>query len=297
MDLIGSYQAVWIGHRMFSELQVPFEAKIFGATSRGIFLRGPTDQILFISYEPHPGPLTINLAVTPRTGRLDGSPNQSAWVSPTSIRLQSGAQIRLNGATTWQPGPIPTLRAGRAARTNCLREVASLAGERMGPDSLTILLTHILSLPGPPLPGWQQPFARAWAALADPARPSLLFALPQLEEVLGLGRGLTPSGDDFICGFLLGLNRLAPSEQPPETREISSRLALAARTRTTTLSAALIEAAAAGSADQRLVTAWDGLLSGSLQPAQIFQYLAAYGSSSGIDALAGFAAASALLQD
>ncbi|RPI30816.1 MAG: DUF2877 domain-containing protein, partial [Chloroflexota bacterium] len=63
-----------------------------------------------------------------------------------------------------------------------------------------------------------------------------------------------------------------------------------AYSRTTTLSANLIEWAAKAQADERLILALDGALTGAPDPTACIDYLAGYGSSSGRDVLAGLMA-------
>jgi hypothetical protein len=110
--------------------------------------------------------------------------------------------------------------------------------------------------------------------------------LQALTALLGLGRGLTPSGDDFICGVLLARSRAGL-----EPLAWVEPLLSLARKRTTTLSSELIAAAASGSADERILEACDRCLDGSMPPAQILEKFLAYGSSSGLDLLVGFCTA------
>jgi hypothetical protein len=118
-------------------------------------------------------------------------------------------------------------------------------------------------------------------------------ALPLAVELLGLGSGLTPSGDDLLIGLLLGLQRLSTAESDGATPLLAfgEALAAAARRRTTSLSASLLACAAQGQADERLVAALDGMTGGALQPGACAGLLLDWGSSSGCDALVGMALA------
>jgi hypothetical protein len=60
--------------------------------------------------------------------------------------------------------------------------------------------------------------------------------------LLGLGGGLTPLGDDVLCGWLAA----AVARRHPELPAVRSEVALAAARRTTTLSATLLRCAARG---------------------------------------------------
>jgi hypothetical protein len=61
------------------------------------------------------------------------------------------------------------------------------------------------------------------------------------------------------------------------------------------LSANLIECAASGKADERLIDALDGIMTGSPGPEECATLLLSWGNSSGGDSLAGMALALSLL--
>jgi hypothetical protein len=95
------------------------------------------------------------------------------------------------------------------------------------------------------------------------------------EPLLGLGPGLTPSGDDFIGGYLVGLYALGRRH---EAEAIAARLLPLAAARTSRISAAHLAAAAKGEASAVLHSTLAG---GDPRP------LLTLGHSSGWDMLAG----------
>jgi hypothetical protein len=95
------------------------------------------------------------------------------------------------------------------------------------------------------------------------------------EPLLGLGPGLTPSGDDFIGGYLVALHALGRRH---EAEAIAARLLPLAAQRTGRISAAHLAAAAKGEAAAVFHTALAG---GDPHP------LLVLGHSSGWDMLAG----------
>jgi hypothetical protein len=110
--------------------------------------------------------------------------------------------------------------------------------------------------------------------------------------VLGSGRGLTPSGDDFIIGLLLSLNRWGKAfNHGPELHYLNRIIVRAAKEKTTTMSANLIESAANGQSDERLVNVVDAVFSGDPAIYDCIYPLMDWGASSGMDALAGIAMA------
>jgi hypothetical protein len=101
----------------------------------------------------------------------------------------------------------------------------------------------------------------------------------EVEILVGLGPGLTPSGDDYLGGVLVALRRLGRAAQAEALwRWLQPRLA----ERTSAISAAHLAAAAAGEGHEAL----HEVLNGSLN----LDKLAAVGHCSGWDALAGAAA-------
>jgi hypothetical protein len=101
---------------------------------------------------------------------------------------------------------------------------------------------------------------------------------PEAEMLIGLGPGLTPSGDDYLGGVLLALNQLQRASQARALwRWLEPRLA-----RTSDISGAHLRAAAAGEAHEAL----HAVLAGDLA----LEKLDGVGHTSGWDALAGVVA-------
>jgi hypothetical protein len=110
--------------------------------------------------------------------------------------------------------------------------------------------------------------------------------------LIGRGKGLTPSGDDFLIGFLLAAHTLAMPKTKSETlKMLHTQILESAQHKTTTLSAALIQCAAEGLADARLMDCLHWLIQGGTSLAQVKSDLLSYGSSSGVDSFAGMLAA------
>jgi hypothetical protein len=110
----------------------------------------------------------------------------------------------------------------------------------------------------------------------------------KLKDLIGLGPGLTPWGDDFLIGFLLLFNRLGLVEHTdPKLSTLNQQILEAASGKTTQLSVSLLTCAARGQADERLIAATDGLFPGGQVTDQDLADLLSWGSSSGEAALAG----------
>jgi hypothetical protein len=101
-------------------------------------------------------------------------------------------------------------------------------------------------------------------------------------QLAGRGIGLTPSGDDFLCGVIL---RAWLSHPQPEV--FCRRVVDAAAPRTTTLSAAFLRAAGRGECNAAWQRLLDALATG-LEAKDALARVLAYGATSGADTLAGF---------
>lgn len=302
-----------IGRAASATLTSESRAIVTGLTSRGIFLLTPASHILFVSFEMHRGPLTITLAErSSENSAFDpGSNNLSRYYLAFPLRsIQMGSPARLTPCqiafvdadftiavgvdSVWQPGPPPDPIRSHNNQLQTLKHVAREVILTKGAAGFSDLL--------PPLLGE----SATAAAASDVLSPVLRLreslrngewaeAAETMSRLLGLGRGLTPSGDDLILGLLLALNR-QPVKRPRRGVsagiEMLNRLVIEqAYKKTTALSANLIECAANGEADERLIAAVDGILTGQPDLSECVRHLSDWGASSGVDALVGMAIA------
>ena len=219
-----------------------------------------------------------------------------ARVSRTGSTLRVGRDPAFDfaGAQIWQPPAAPAF--SRATLQSGLALLAASARQR-APGGLGALLSALPGpfdeTPGDPLLQAALPPIRAirsWmgAALAgSPAPP------PPVESLIGLGPGLTPSGDDFLCGAMTALHYLGHAA-------IAQRLAqhalpVAARD-TNLISAAYLRCASTGHASIVLFDALESLVvGGDAHLARRLDAVHAVGHTSGWDSLAGAATACAEL--
>ncbi|MGI9498623.1 MAG: DUF2877 domain-containing protein, partial [Geminicoccaceae bacterium] len=104
-------------------------------------------------------------------------------------------------------------------------------------------------------------------------------------DLLGLGPGLTPSGDDLLAGLLITCHRLG--ERPVAWR-VGDALLRAAPERTTRISLSHLAAAAAGGGAAPLHGLLEALAEGDrVEIVRTLDAAAKIGHSSGYDALGG----------
>jgi Protein of unknown function (DUF2877) len=206
-----------------------------------------------------PGPLAAAVA--------DGV----AWVGEGTV--QAG-RIRVPVRRWWDPSPIlgPLSRARLEQGCLLLEQICASSARRPGLDN------HV-----------------APAALAAScAAGDLAGAVEVAEHLVGLGPGLTPSGDDVLAGLLLAL-RLLGGAIRGGTRAVwladwlSAAITSDASNRTTSLSATLLHCAARGQAATEVGAVLRGF-AGQEPVAPAVTRLLATGHTSGADLAAGLAA-------
>ncbi len=268
-------------------------AVVSGVTSRGIFLQLESQWIAFLTTQSYSGPLTMNVSMIPVI--LDMGAR--GFIEDGVIYFdRSNLSLNITTANLWQPPARPAAFLSHAERWETLLQVASilLTDSTIRKNTFSTLLTRRPGFPASDLAldnSMHLSFHRLldqWQAssVSGAITPGLL---PAYHAFLGLGPGLTPSGDDLISGFLLALNRWGDVLAPAfPVDALNHALLSAAECATTLMSASLLRCAAAGEADERLVNALDGLVAGQSDPETIAAWLKDYGSSSGLDTLVGF---------
>jgi hypothetical protein len=207
----------------------------------------------------------------------------------------AGISIATDGSKVWEPAPrqkSPADSVDRQKRLNYITEEALLRKPGVGFSSLLPGVLK-LSVEKHEIPASLFPI---YENITNLQRYIHEGKLPLVGEILcnflGFGEGLSPSGDDYITGVLLSLNRwkdvLLPNE---DLSNLNHQVVETAYQSTTTLSANLIECAVLGQSDERLINAIDYLMCGGGQKDEIVTDLLYWGSSSGVDAFAGIATA------
>jgi hypothetical protein len=124
------------------------------------------------------------------------------------------------------------------------------------------------------------------------AKGWLLGAVTAAEQLVGLGPGLTPSGDDVLAGLLVTLRHLGTATGTDRAVWLADWLAATvtydARTRTTPISATLLHCAARGEASPEVTGVLRGVAGAqALEPA--LRRLHRLGHTSGADLAQGMA--------
>ena len=279
-----------IGTIAMDTLSIDQEATILGITSRGVFLQAAERRIVFLSFEEYHGPLTANLS-----GDLQHlvnlSPGGAVTVRQERIAFaDSDISISTSEAIVWKP-PEPTGPPLNAMnRTDRIRNLAIEVYQQKGTEGLGEMLPVLAGF-SPTCVTRNNQFQGLYASIDEIrgqiARGDLLPLSQTIQSFLGVGGGLTPSGDDFVVGLLLSLNRWESILEPGNLAVLGEQVVEAAHRCTTTLSASLIECAVLGLADERLIRSVDFLAAAAYHQSEVLSGLLNWGNSSGVDALVG----------
>jgi hypothetical protein len=221
------------------------------------------------------GPLT--LIADFRTSRLQRG--QPASISERGITIGDTARFSFDRCEPWQPlrwplslSPLQLIDVGRAIAGRIAVEapVQGLGGLYCGSEA------PLARIAGPRIARFE-----AWL---DNALETDRASSEAVQDLIGLGLGLTPSGDDFLVGTLALLDALAETKAHAA---VASAIDASPRGLTSPLSGCLLRAAAAGHIGENLYCAIAALISGDVDAA--VAAIRNIGHSSGWDMLAGAA--------
>jgi len=194
--------------------------------------------------------------------------------------------IDLSAAPTWRPKPPPKSSHNRGQITLAIGELRKFAASRNRPDGLLNLVLDQRGIPSSatgraamvPIQALSQQIP-AWLSDGD------LRLLASLDDLLGLGPGLTPSGDDLIAGLLIACHYVGQGQGASELwRQLRNR----ARIRTTPISFAHLSAAGQGLGAAPFHTLLDALVQNQIDKlTEALDAVARIGHCSGLDAVGG----------
>ncbi len=296
--------ATWIGYQVprWTE-ENPIVAQVRGVFQRACNLETPVGRLITLLARERPGPVNIVVPELPEVlGRMtDG---QSVIVTPGRVEaMEANVSIDLTSAPIWEQISPPDLPlATPSARHAAIQQAMEIALERAESPGLVHLLPDVFepSDAGAPPAEGKIDFS-LHAGMLLQARSAILqlemlltageleAALDVTTRLIGLGLGLTPSGDDFLTGLVLALNIAdqAPGSEVSGIDAFGQGVVDRAVGCTTWVSVEQLRYAARGEAEQVIAEAVIALLWASepLRPA--IEALLDTGSSSGGDLLTG----------
>ena len=303
MGPITEGEAHLIGAKASCILKAPgFNGRVIAAGSKAAYISGADGSILAIcqpDQQPHPRAV---LSTLDPSQLEEGA---GVWVDGRRMRFDNGVALELKCAEVWSRRPTEPGRGfhlaevARRSRQVLLAAMAVHHGDNLG------LALPIIDVPSSRAGGSSSIVAGSplLAAAIEPIQLAVRhcrrgrfdLALDTLQPLLGLGPGLTPSGDDFTGGLLFAawhLDHAHPSMCQWSGARVH-RLVGRARSLTNRISHALLSDLAVGCGFEALHDLVDGLLTGpgpldpSFEPPVHVRRVTSIGGSSGWDMLAG----------
>jgi len=265
--------------------------KVMGATSKGVFL-------LFGKYSLF---LTLAQGLSPFNITFRESDQLPQGLEPGDEVLYSlgdlliptrQVTLALADAEVWTPLQPEPSKVDPVQRQGALQNLVELIQNRFASKGFLFLLEQGLNL--------NEEQARVKWACADFARAyqaqDLAGCLTAANGLFGLGGGLTPSGDDWLAGFILCRTRCAQQlTERAFLQPLGAELTQMAYQKTTFVSANRLEAACKGWSEELFLRVVDIEREPSNDVlTMLADTLYGFGHSSGVDTLTGIYAASGL---
>ncbi|HJU23172.1 MAG TPA: DUF2877 domain-containing protein [Casimicrobiaceae bacterium] len=283
---------VTVGSRAAEALRAHERGHVFAVFERSFYVRFGDDLVCFGPLALRAGPLNALYEGRMSWPERGLAPDVGVVRDGTSLRIDERVRVDFADAQPWTPPVGPRAIDCAILRAGLDRLAACVA--RRAPGGFGSLLCARRAKNDPLLDASAPAIVslRAWlsASLANRDEPP-----PDVDALIGLGGGLTPSGDDYLCGLMTALNYFGHGS-------IASRLAGVvlpiARHETNLVSQAYLRCASAGEASIVLFDVLECLLDAE-QPAldERLDAVDAVGHTSGWDCLAGAVAVCATLVD
>lgn len=280
-----------LGSAARAVIDVHAHGRVLAVFRRSFYLRFDSDVICIGSAEIGLGPLNALCAPRNDAPWADGGVGIDAEVTRSTTLLHVAGRLRfdLAGADVWQP-PVATAVDFRVLAQSLERLGVSVM--HRAPGGLGALCKAVS-------PGFDRALQRHDDSLLRAAAPGVLAVRgwlgraltgstevpPPVVALIGLGPGLTPSGDDFLAGVMIALHYLSHGNV---ARRLADVVLPSAARDTSLVSAAYLRCAAAGEGSKVLFDALDGLFAGDdALLAQRLDAIDGVGHTSGWDCLAG----------
>ncbi len=277
---LGSYAFDWLSNA--EELQIS------GITSSGIFLKTFQNKILFFTTDYHLGPVNVifNKPFPPswqKGNTLKVTPHNQSFL----LNHKSGSTL-LNIKSVWKSPTRPEWNITQEEQTTrILKAAQQLTVLKSGAGFSPLLVPYIenqelITFDDTWLDNIWETIHPLEIAIRNHDHSQFLYLATQL---IGSGRGLTPSGDDFLSGLFLMQKRWFSNNDwlPSFVLQISELF----EKKTTTVSHTLFYCAAQGEADNRLIKMADSLMNQEIDYQRLIFEVARWGNSSGADFFLG----------
>jgi len=280
--------AIQVGGLALNCLKNGVSGKVMGITSKGMFLNAG-DRILFLTDADYKSPFNVQIKSFAKINTLisTGEP----WIFNNQIlTISKSIGIDIQQAAIWHPSTPPEIENTVFDQINRMEELFSRMSAIDAEKGWLFLSESLLSQI--PIPDDEIARIRTFTNgfLLSVHNNDVGRALTCARSIIGRGGGLTPSGDDWISGFLLYFARTG--QQNPFIEELGQSLTSMAFKRTTKISANRIEAAMQGWSEELFLSVIDHIVtSKNIFNDEMVLHLVNFGHSSGVDTCVGIRAA------
>lgn len=258
-------------------------AHVIAQFERSVHLEAEGDVICLVAPELGNGPLNAVVEGAAHWPRV-GATAEFERTTRHRVVLHGHVRVDCTAAQTWR-APRPACSAPSARRRQALGALKALAEAEAPEDGLM--------RPALDVPAAATPVSRIARPRIEHLGCWLLEPSGQPPtDLIGLGPGLTPSGDDLLCGVLIALHVIGSAH----TRQALATAVLeAAPALTSALSNAFLRAAAQGEGSAALHRLINAIVEGNVgEIACLATAAGRSGHTSGWDAMAGAAIALAV---
>lgn len=288
-SLSGTLRATIVGTEVANRLRGtdPCNGRVAAVFSSVFYLSLDTGLLCVTRADVDPGPFSVMTSAPRHTDfRAFGlAVNQMAQMEDRRIVVSGWLDVDLSSAEQWSPDACPDFPDPRLIARGLGRLRQCLPSDIIGRGFGGYLVEGYCAEDGDRVGlAAKAPIlaARDFAAMAVSGKQS---PCEWAKRLIGLGPGLTPSGDDFLGGYLIALHALGAHDA---ARNVWTAIRADARAATNPISFAFLSAAAKGCGGASLHTTIAAIMSGD-DPAAALARLTRLGHSSGWDALVGVA--------
>ncbi len=268
-------------------LQHPHTGTTGATFNRSCYLDLDGQIVALVAADLLNGPINIVLDVPPKMSFHRLRVGTVVASTPTALSTDEGLRVTLDSARPWDAALTPWTKVDETTLNANLALTRALLLAKAPRESFARHLAALNGRERTQRVGRSEP--RALVAMANfltgMQRSDLAAVSEATRQLVGLGSGLTPSGDDILVGALIALTIRPPTVAAPLRIAIDA----AATGRSTRISEAYLEAAARGEASEtwhRLLAVLPTTDSSALIPA--VRRVMTFGETSGADMLAGF---------
>jgi hypothetical protein len=300
MSIDYSHQSTLIVHAICLGPEV-IEVRAHHATGRviallrnAIYLESGDGRIISIVDGEIDGPLTLRVAnIKPLLARLKAPPCETFHATKDALCMEGVVRIAWAHSPHWTPN-LPERIGQPTSQQDAVNVLAKAITQADRLEGLGQLAAHIVgarhAVPPPQVTHLDPLASRALATLnhACEAASTCNYAevCVALNDLIGLGPGLTPSGDDMVAGIVAALVWQARIGCVPAelTRQVVEIVREAAPTRTNRISARLLWYACEGVLYATAMGLGEALLSGDTAATLAWsRRLFAIGHTTGVD--------------